>query len=306
MTEVPILYVVFNRPEHTQQSFASIRVAAPKKLYIAADGPRDHKPEDAIKTAQVREIVSQVDWDCEVKTLFRKQNVGAGRGVSEAISWMFETEEMGVILEDDCVPVDSFFRFCSELLERFRNDSRVMHIAGTNHHPGYRRDPDYSYYFSYYGHMWGWATWKRAWEHYDIELTHHREIIEKGLLYDVFANPLATKYFVKKVNDALAAKVDAWDYQWDFIRMMNSGMTIVPHKNLVRNIGFGEEATHTFSANEARAKNEAQDISFPLKHPAYVIRDAKADNHHFRSLMQRTVQRKVYGYLGINGYDARG
>lgn len=303
---VPILYVIFNRPDHTRQSFEAIRAAKPARLYIAADGPRDHKPEDKDRVGKVREIVSQVDWDCELKTLFRDENVGAGRGVSEAISWMFETEEMGIILEDDCVPTDSFFRFCKDLLQRYAHDTRVMHIAGTNHHPEFRRDPDYSYYFSYYGHMWGWATWKRAWAHYDIKLTHHREIIEKGLLYDVFGNQLATKYFVKKVRDALAAKVDAWDYQWDFIRMMQSGMTIVPHTNLVKNIGFGEEATHTFSANEARAKNEAHDIQFPLKHPPYVIRDAKADNHHFKSLMQRTVQRKVYGYLGINGYDARG
>jgi hypothetical protein len=304
--DIPVLYVVFNRPLHTQQSFAAIRKFKPRRLFIAADGARPHKPEDVAKTEQVRAIVSEVDWDCEVQTLFREENVGAGRGVSEAISWMFEHVDRGVVLEDDCVPSDSFFPFCEELLNRYQDDTRVMHIAGTNHHPEFRRDPDYSYYFSYYGHMWGWATWKRAWDHYDITLPHFQEMVDKGLLYDVFGNELAAKYFMKKMRDARTARVDAWDYQWDFVRMMQSGMTIVPHHNLVQNIGFGEEATHTVSASDTRGKNVAQELTFPLQHPPYVIRDARTDNHHFRKMMQRIVQRKALSYLGINGYDARG
>ena len=306
MLHTPVLLIVFNRPEPTQQVFDAIRKAGPHRLYIAADAARPQKEGEAARCGQVREIVSQVDWDCEVHRLFREENQGCKMGVSGAISWFFEKEEQGIILEDDCVPSPSFFPYCQELLTRYAQDKRVMHIAGTNHHPGYVRDADYSYYFSYYGHMWGWASWRRAWALYDIEMKHFPEILQKGYLYDVFGHKLATRYFIRKVTEAYTGKIDTWDYQWDYSRMVQSGLTIVPHTNLIHNIGFGADATHTFSEANHAAHNLAKEMAFPLRHPPFVVRDARADQHHFKVLLRRILQRKAFSMLGIKGYDSRG
>lgn len=306
LLDTPILFIVFNRPAPTRRAFEAIRAAKPRRLYIASDGPRPHKEGEATLVKAVREIATQVDWDAEVHTLFRDRNVGCKQGVAGAIDWFFQHEPEGIILEDDCVPSSSFFRFCQEMLARYRDDNRVMHIAGTNHHPEYVRDPDYSYYFSFYGHMWGWATWRRAWALYDMDLAIFPEITAKAYLRDLFGNRLAAQYFTRKVGEAYSGKLDTWDYQWDFIRMIHSGLTVVPNINLVENIGFGPDATHTFSAQNESAKNQASDIGFPLRHPAFVIRDAQSDNRHFRLLLKRILIRKILGSLRIKGYDTRG
>src|SRR4051812_29566436 len=175
----PVLFVIFNRPETTRQVFEAIRTAKPSRLYIAADGPRKNKPGEDQKCQEAREIVKAVDWDCEVKTLFSKENLNCGRGPATAFTWFFEHEEEGIILEDDCLPTQSFFRFCQELLERYRYDYRVMHIGGNNFLNGWQRDQDYSYYFSLSGHIWGWATWRRAWQMFDYKLSLYEKIKEK-------------------------------------------------------------------------------------------------------------------------------
>lgn len=178
----PILFIGFNRPETSRQVFAAIRSAEPTDLYVAIDGPRVGHSDEAARVAEVRAIFDDVDWDCEVHTLFREDNVGCRLGVSGAINWFFENVEAGIILEDDCVPSSSFFGYCEELLDRFADDTRIMHIAGYNHRPDFVWDPDYSYFFSHYGYMWGWATWRRAWAFYDVELPHFDEIVAKGYL----------------------------------------------------------------------------------------------------------------------------
>src|SRR5262249_47548369 len=166
LTKVPVLFLVFNRPETTARVMEAIRAAGPERLYVAADGPRDSKTGEAEHCAEVRQLAMNVDWPCDVRTLFRDRNLGCRRAVSSAITWFFEQEPEGIILEDDCLPSFDFFPYCAELLERYRDDERVMAICGSAY-ADVSSDYPHSYYFSYYADMWGWATWRRAWLHYD-------------------------------------------------------------------------------------------------------------------------------------------
>jgi hypothetical protein len=172
MFKTPILFLVFNRPETTKFVFESIRSVKPAKLYICADGPRPNVENDKIHCSAVRKIVSNIDWECEVKTLFRIENKGCGKGVSEAITWFFSNEEEGIILEDDCLPNDSFFYYCSDLLDKYRFDTRIMHI-GANNFLDDTISVENDIYFSSISHIWGWATWKRAWDSYDFKLQNY-------------------------------------------------------------------------------------------------------------------------------------
>ena len=304
--DTPVLFIGFNRPETSKKVFEAIRGIRPAKLYVALDGPRPDKPGEDGLCEEVKGIFENIDWDCELKTLFRQENVGCKLGVVGAIDWLFENEEKGIILEDDCVPSKSFFHFCDELLDRYMHDTRVMHIAGYNHRPDYVRDPDYSYYFSYYGYMWGWATWRRAWNLYDVNLSNFEEVIKKNYLDGILPGKLATKYYIKKVRDAYTGVNDTWDYQWDFIRMTNSGLSIVPHNNLIHNIGFGEDATHTVSSANWSMNNIASELEFPLQHPHFVLCDTKSDRVYFNQLMKWTAYRKVMGLVGVKGFSTQG
>jgi len=200
--KVPVLFLIFNRSDTTQLVFNEIRKAQPAQLFIAADGPRKDRPEDIENCRKVREIIRQVDWDCSVSTLFRDENLGCKRGVSSAIDWFFSHVDEGIILEDDCVPDPSFFPFCQELLERYRDDERIMVISGDNLQFG-RRKSQYSYYFSRCFHLWGWATWKRAWDNYDIKMELWPKIKETGRLKDILHDPNAEKYWEIIFNDSL-------------------------------------------------------------------------------------------------------
>src|SRR6478736_1770065 len=192
--ETPILFIVFNRPDTTRVVFEAIRKVKPKKLYIAADGIRSKVKSDEENCAKVRAIVNDVDWECDVKTLFHEENLNCGKAPSTAISWLFENEEEGIILEDDCLPSTSFFLFCEELLERYRYDSRVMHIGGNNFLNGWQKDNDYSYYFSRSGHIWGWATWRRAWNKFDFDISLYSKLKDKNYFDRFFINGLERFY----------------------------------------------------------------------------------------------------------------
>lgn len=302
----PVLLVVFNRPKDTKQVLTTLARNKPPRLYIAADGPRTNKAGEKEKCRQVREVVSGISWDCEVFTLMREQNVGCKLGVSGAIDWFFSHEEQGIILEDDCVPSDSFFRFCQELLERYKDDNRVMHISGTNPHPEYVRDSDYSYYYSCLGSVWGWATWRRAWDLYDIELKYLEEIVRKGYHQDAYYSKLGAWYYIRKIYEAYSGELNTWDYQWYFTHLMHSGLSITPQKNMVENIGFGPDATHTFSSKAKSVKNKNTEVEFPLKHPPFMIRNVKADNRQFKLLILHILKRKLFSILKIPGFDASG
>jgi hypothetical protein len=278
--EVPInkavLFLVYNRPYITEQSFEAIRRSKPERLYIAADGPNYDVPGELEKCEKVRQIVTAVDWDCEVLTLFRDENLGCKKAVSSAIDWFFYHEKEGIILEDDCLPSKSFFRFCRELLEKHRDDERIMHISGTNLHFG-KVFGEGSYFFSRYNLVWGWATWRRAWKYYDVDMKSFPEFKKR---YDL-ENILTTyKEFMRRmvVYDAVYKnEIETWDFQWHYATRINNGLAIHPNVNLVQNIGFSEEATHTIREKEKVIKNSAQDIDFPLTPPKFTLVNRTAD-----------------------------
>lgn len=289
-----VLLVIFNRPETTRIVFEAIRKAKPPRLYIAADGPRPEVPTDLKKCEEARDIVNQVDWNCDVKTLFREKGLGCGLGPSSAFSWFFEHEEAGIILEDDCLPSQSFFWFCEELLERYRDDNRVMHIGGNNFLNGWQKDRDYSYYFSNSGHIWGWATWRRAWKLFDFNISLYDKLKNKNYFENFFLNPVEKIYRLRKFDKTIAgAHVNWWDYQWDFARYINSGLAIVPKINLIKNIGFGEDATHTLNVNHKNAHMVADEMDFPLHHPPFMIRDFASDRQYFKNFMKDVVVSKL-------------
>lgn len=280
-----VLFLVFKRLDTTKQVFKAIRKAKPPRLYIASDGPRKTKEDEAAKVEAVREyIMSNIDWECEVKTLFREENLGCKMAVSGAIDWFFENEEMGIILEDDCLPSQSFFWFCEELLIKYKDDLRIWHIAGSNFNFGWQRDKDYSYYFSYYGSIWGWASWRSRWQHYDVEMKHYEEIKSKNYLWDVFGNKQVAQFIIDNFEE-IRNGLDTWDYQWAYTRYINSGLSIVPTVNMIRNLGFGNDATHTLSTNDKRANMKCLDINFPLKSPNFIIRDKVSDDKYVKEFI---------------------
>ncbi len=275
--DVAVLFLIFNRPGTTALVFDQLRKAKPSRLYIAADGPRNK--EDELKVKQCREIVSHIDWECEVKTKFSEINLNCGKGPYEAIQWFFQHEEMGIILEDDCLPAISFFRYCKELLDVYKTDTRVMMISGDNFVDGCSGDPDYSYYFSNFNLSWGWATWRRAWDLYDFTMKNYNEVLKKGYFDHVFINMLDKKYRLTKLQRTFdkGPNIDWWDYQWQYTLLTQSGYCIVPEVNLIKNIGFNAEATHTTNNLDKNGNVPTCEINFPLRHPRFVIRNVDED-----------------------------
>jgi len=271
--KTPVLFLIFNRLDTTKQVFEAIRKAEPPRLYIASDGPRENKEGEKEKVETIRKyVLEHIDWDCEVKTLFRDKNLGCGKAVSQAITWFFENEEMGIILEDDCLPSQSFFWFCEELLERYKDDERIGMISGFNY--GYtNRLIKYSYYFSKYPMIWGWASWRNRWLNCDFNMNNLYEVELTKQLLLIFDN----KKYKEKMNILKAVKenkIDTWDYQWSFNLYLNNQLTIIPKNNYIINIGFGYDATHTKRGNcYEKVKNE--NIKIDFVHPPYLIQDIK-------------------------------
>lgn len=271
----PVLFIVFNRLDTTRRVFEAIRHAQPSRLYIAADGPREDKLGEDLKVREVRAyVMNLIDWKCEVKTLFREENLGCKRAVSSAIDWFFENEEEGIILEDDCLPDEHFFPFCVQLLEKYRDNERVMMISGDNF-LGEPVTPADSYYFSKYCHIWGWASWRRAWKHYDVSMRLWPQVRVDGFSKMVDSQ----EYFFWKwgFDHTFGGQIDSWDYQWSFACWMNKGIEIMPTVNLVSNLGCGEDSTHTKKGDHRIAALRTQSLNFPLKHPESVVVDRQAD-----------------------------
>jgi hypothetical protein len=272
--ETPILFLIFNRLDTAQEVFNQIILIKPKYLFVAADGPRDNKKGESEKCMEVRAILNQIDWNCKLKTLFRTENLGCGLAVSSAITWFFEQVEQGIILEDDCFPDLSFFTYCDELLEKYKNDESIHIISGTNLQNGIQRG-DGSYYLSYYSITWGWATWGRAWRNFNYAIEGVEIAFESGLLDHVFQNKTEKKFWLNKLKKASADKKNIWDYQWFFAIWKNKGIVIAPNSNLIINIGFVNNGTHTFLKDSRREQSTLKSIEFPLKHPARtIIREA--------------------------------
>lgn len=237
-----VLFLVFNRPEPTARVFERIRNARPSRLYLASDGPRIGRSAEAKLVCETREVVSRVDWECDVRTLYRKENLGCKRAVSEAINWFFSHEEMGIILEDDCLPSNDFFDFCSTMLWRYRSDARIGQVCGSSFEVGI---PEGSYSFSKYGPIWGWASWRRAWSFYEVEMESWPAMSSKKGMEQAYQNPKERAVKMKLGESLYAGEVDTWDYQWGFAKTFNSMLSVVPAVNLIENIGFDQDATHT-------------------------------------------------------------
>jgi hypothetical protein len=297
--DTPILFLVFNRPATTKKVFERIREIKPSQLFVAADGPRPEKEGEREVCEEVRNIILQgVDWPCEVKTLFRNNNLGCGLAVSEGISWFFEHVEEGIILEDDTLPDPSFFNFCKPLLEKYRNDERIKMISGDNFQNGKWRGEG-SYYFSAYSHIWGWASWKRVWKEYDFKLSGFTiENIEVVLRY-YFERKVVIEYWTKVFQQFKIEPVDTWDYQLVFSIWRNRGLTILPNKNLVSNIGFGEFSTHTSNSKDKTSNMPVGSI-IDIYHPGKVEINRKADLYFFgKYLGQKNFFEKIKNKLRI-------
>jgi hypothetical protein len=279
----PVAFILFNRPQPTRRVFAEIRRAQPQTLLIIADGPR--YPGERTLCKKARSVIEQIDWPCDVRLDISNENLGCRNRVSSGIDWVFEQVEEAIILEDDCLPHPTFFRFCDELLERYRDDPRVMQIGGSNAQFGRQPTSD-SYYFSAINMIWGWATWRRAWkDHYDVTMSRWREARDTRLVKDLFGEQVAARIRTG-FDNIYSGKTDSWDNQWTLALWLAGGLTALPSVNLISNIGFGPDATHTRKADSAVANLDIQAMEFPLKHPETIARNRAADDHSYRMMIQ--------------------
>ncbi len=278
MLNTPVLFLIFNRADVTQKVFDRIKKAQPRQLFVAADGPRENVAGEDDICRQVRRVIEGVDWDCQVKKLYRDKNLGCKKAVSSAITWFFENVEEGIILEDDCLPDPGFFGFCQELLPYYRNQEKVMMIGGANFQAGKNLGP-YSYYFSKYCHIWGWATWKRAWQSYDREMKTWPVFKGNEGIKRICKKPEEQRYWTETFDKVFNNEINTWDYQWLYASWRNEGVSIIPRVNMVSNIGFGREATHT-SGDCSFANMPSRDVG-AIVHPPEVRISEPADEYTF-------------------------
>jgi hypothetical protein len=279
--DTPVLLITFSRLAETQKVFAAIREAQPSRLYIASDGPRAHKLGEDQKVETLRQFLrTAVDWPCDVHTLFRSTNAGCKMGVSGAIDWFFENEEQGIILEDDCLPHPDFFTFCAEMLERYKNDARVLCVNGCNFQNDQTRG-DGSYYFSRFIHVWGWASWRRAWAHNDVALAFWPDWKTSKNWHARFQHdPVQRPYWERVFDKMHGNRIDTWDHAWLASFWHADGIVVTPNVNMVSNIGFGAEATHTLTHDALHADRPTRSLG-PLVHPSSVSIDWVADRYTF-------------------------
>ena len=274
--KTPVALLIFNRPDLTERVFAEISRVKPSKLLVVADGSRADMPGELEKCERARKIIEGVDWDCEVLKNYSAVNMGCRARVSSGLDWVFENVEEAIILEDDCLPHPTFFRFCEEMLRKYRHDERIMSISGANFQFG-RKRTKHSYYFSHYCIIWGWATWRRAWKKYDVTMSLWPEIKAGNWLHDIFQDKGVRKYWMDAFDGVYKGNIDTWDYQFEFACIVNNGLSIIPNRNLVSNIGFGADATRTRELCKV-SSIPVEEIDFPLNDPPFVIRDKNADN----------------------------
>lgn len=278
----PVLFLVFNRLAVTKLVFAEIARAKPPRLYIACDGPRANKPGEAQIVKELQEyLLANINWECEVKTLFRTENLGCGRAVSDGISWFFSHEPMGIILEDDCLPSPSFFQFCQELLVKYRDDKRIWQIAGYS--VLQPNDLDYaSYYFSQMTMIWGWASWADRWQGFDLFMHKYPEFLKRKYLNSITGD-YRLKVWHKQLFDANVGRHDTWDCQWYFMALVNHGISVTPKISMIQNIGFETaNSTHPAILDKTTASIVAGDMEFPLVHPEFFCPDPKLEGIYYK------------------------
>jgi hypothetical protein len=284
--DVPVLFIIFNRQSETSRVFEQIRKAAPNKLFIAADGPRLSHPEDIEKCELTRLACSNIDWDCEVFTKLENENQGCKLAVSSAITWFFESVEAGIVLEDDCFPSQSFFSFCRQMLNRYQHDLRVMQISGSNY-LGNDYSPEGDYYFSALNDIWGWATWRRAWNKFDLNMPGYDEFKVNGGVKKYLQDRNMSNWLTMYFDDAKNLEASVWSSQWAYAIAKNNALTIVPSKSLVDNIGFDDQGTHSSSPSWKIYNGFKAEELMVCNHPKLVARDLRADRIRF-SVIKRT------------------
>lgn len=290
-SQLPVLLIVFNRPIETLKVFNEIAKAKPPKLFFAADGARTDRPGEAEKCAQVREIINKVNWPCQVYTDLAPLNLGCKKRVSSAITWALSNVDEVIILEDDTVPSPDFFTFMNELIPKYRDQSHVMMISGVNHD---KRNTTDSYYFTQFGAIWGWATWRRAWKLYDPEMKTWPEFKKSQGLKRLFKSHYLTHVWKSQFEATYDGRIDTWDHQWTYCMIKNRGYSVQPTANLVSNIGFGTDATHTKTANELSAQ-KYEHLELPLRHPAQIRIDPALDEKY--QARQKNFIRRVLNRL---------
>ena len=273
--ETPIVLIIFNRPDTTKIVFEAIAKVRPRKLLIIGDGSRIGRDGEEERVLAARSIVAKVNWDCEVLTNYSDENLGCKRRVSTGLDWAFEQVEEAIILEDDCLPSGSFFSFCEDMLIRYRNDNRVWHIDGTNFQNGGLK---YDYDFSKYPLIWGWATWRRAWKNYDVNMATFDTFKKNSSIKNIWRQKEVQEYWMKNFEFVRSGALDTWDYQWFYCVWINNGLVIRPNINLIKNIGFGADATHTLKSNKLFDNMIACDMGIELSHPEYVVCNEEYDH----------------------------
>ena len=278
-----VLFIGFKRYEESKAVIEAIRAARPPRFYFACDGARPDRAGEAEAVEQVRSLAKLVDWPCEFKTRFSEKNQSVRFGPPAAIDWFFEHEEEGIILEDDCLPVPSWFRFAQEMLEHFRHDERVWTIMGNNLMTEWVNANDDSYYYSShgYGAYWGWAAWRRMWKKYDLHMKDWPALRDSGLLDGHFLSNGERDEAYGLLEASWNGKIHSWDFQLDYGRWMHGMVNVIPTVNLIRNIGFGEASTHTGNDIDPRNKDDVGEMAFPLVHPKFMVVDNRRDLAYF-------------------------
>lgn len=277
----PVLFIPYDRPEIAEVTFSEIMRVKPRKLYVFIDGI-NKKYYNGEKIQKCKELLNSINWPCKLSTNFQTLNLGAGKAVPEAISWVFQNEESAIILEEDCVPAMPFFSFCNILLEKYKLDTRICMISGNNPSEYFNNTND-SYFFSKYGHIWGWATWKRAWDQYDFVMKDWPKFKETNQLSNIFTNKLEQKYHFQYFDKFYSKKEKhTWDIQWYYCRIKEYGLSIVPSNNLVMNIGV--------QGANSRGRNKAHFIPVNENYriisiPQFVLCNSYYDINHFNQVL---------------------
>lgn len=282
----PVALIIFNRPDKVKQSLENLRLIKPQKLFVIADGPRTGNVDDFSRCSIAQEYIETVDWNCEVHKNYSKKNLGCARRVSSGLDWVFEKTEKAIILEDDCIPDPSFFQFSEELLERYQDNERIFSISGSGLSLGLETS-HYDYYFSQYSSSWGWATWRRAWKHFDFDMVCWEVAKKEKFLQKFFGNEKHANSWEKTFDYVLKGeKIDSWAFRWTFTCWLHNALHVKPYKNLVSNVGFGPDATHTTGLKKYE-KQSTESLLFPLDHPPFIVREFQIDE---------LIQKRYYNY----------
>ena len=277
----PVVLIVFNRPTLTKRVFDAIAQVQPQDLLVIADGPRPQRPDDGPKCAAARSIVDRVNWPCRLQKRFSVRNCGCKQTIATGLDWVFAVVDRAIILEDDCIPEPSFFRFCTELLDRYLDDQRVRTIAGSNFLKGKVRN-EWSYHFSRFHNLSGWATWRRSWARTDLSMRMWPMIRDEGWLVDMAGGRAGAKFWVSRFDNSYGGQTDAWDYPYQFSCWLDHSLSITPNRNLISNVGSGPDATNTpYLAGFMH--QETKVMQFPLVHPPFMVADVLSDARTFKN-----------------------